>query len=352
MPLERPTLTELHERIKADLRSHLPGADTELRRGNIQVLSKVHAGATHTLHGFLQRMSLQVMADTAEAEYLERHTAIWGITRKPASKAAGQLEATGVTGSVIPAGTEWERADGARFATDAEATITEGAASLSITASAAGADGDTVEGSQLTLVGYVPGLDQVAEVAESGLSGGADEEADDSLRQRLLTRIQEPPHGGAQTDYEAWALEVPGVTRAYVYPNRTGAGTVGVTVLTDDADGGPIPSSTVIETVREYIDERRPVTADVTVFACSASPVAFDIRLTPDTATVRAAVQAEIEDLFRRESEPEGTLLISHIREAISIAAGEADHTLNSPSADIEAGAGELLTVGTIAWEA
>ncbi len=36
--------------------------------------------------------------------------------------------------------------------------------------------------------------------------------------------------------YEQWAREVPGVARAFVYPNYFGLGTVGITFLTDGID--------------------------------------------------------------------------------------------------------------------
>ena len=47
---------------------------------------------------------------------------------------------------------------------------------------------------------------------------------------------------------------------------------------------------------------------------------------------------------------PGGTLLISHIREAISIAAGEVDHTLLTPDADQTVTAAQINTLGTLTW--
>jgi len=65
---------------------------------------------------------------------------------------------------------------------------------------------------------------------------------------------------------------------------------------------------------------------------------------------VQAAVEASLRDLIAREAEPGGTLLISRIREAISIAAGESDHVLTSPTTNQTAAAGEIFTMGAIAW--
>ena len=102
--------------------------------------------------------------------------------------------------------------------------------------------------------------------------------------------------------------------------------------------------------VQDYIDERRPVTAQVTVLAPVAVPLALTIALTPDTTAVRAAVTAELQDLLRRDAKPGGTILISRIREAISVSAGEQNHVLTVPSVDVTHAAGEMPTLGTITW--
>jgi uncharacterized phage protein gp47/JayE len=89
----------------------------------------------------------------------------------------------------------------------------------------------------------------------------------------------------------------------------------------------------------------------VTVVAPVAVPLDLTITgLTPDTAAVRAAIEAEIIDLLRREAVPGGTILLSHLREAISIAAGEADHALTIPAANVTHATGELAVLGTITW--
>ncbi|HEU4708293.1 MAG TPA: baseplate J/gp47 family protein, partial [Methylophilaceae bacterium] len=209
--------------------------------------------------------------------------------------------------------------------------------------------GNEDAGSTLSLSSPITGLNSDATVGVDGLSGGTDQEDDASLRARLISRIQQPPHGGAKFDYETWAKEVAGVTRAWVYPNELGLGTVVVRFVRDD-DASIIPDAGEVTTVQDYIDARRPVTADVTVVAPTAVPLDFTIELTPNTSTVKAAVQAELEDLLKREAEPGGTILLSHIREAISIAAGEENYTMSSPSADVTHSTGEIATMGTITW--
>lgn len=350
MPFDRPTLLALIARIASDLESRLPGADARLRRQVLAVVGRALAGAAHGLHGHLAYLAAQLLPDTADTDYLERHASIWGVPRKQAAQAVGNLVFTGTTGAVIPAGTVLTRSDGAEVSTDAEATLVAGTATVAVTVTLAGTDGNTVAASTLNLVNPIEGVNPTAAVDASGLTGGTDIETDTALRARVIARIRNPPHGGRAEDYEMWALEVAAVTRAWIKPLYLGDGTVGVIFVCDDQEGSIIPDAAKVEEVQAYIDERRPVTADVTVFAPAPVELDLTIAVVPDTAAVKAAVEAELADLLRREAEPGGTILLSHLNEAISTAAGETNHVLTVPAADVTVAAGELSILGTITW--
>lgn len=349
MPFSRPDLPTLINRAEADIETRLPGADARLRRSNLNVLARVHSGAAHGLYGYLEWIARQVIIDTADGDMLERHASIWGVARKAASPAVGNVTVTGTNGASVPADSTLARSDGAQYTTDAEATISGGTATIAVTAVDGGQAGNASAASSLSFDTPIDDVSATATVAVGGLTGGADIEADDDLRARLLARIQQPPHGGASYDYVAWALEVPGVTRAWVYPAELGLGTVTVRFVRDD-DASPIPDAGEVTAVQEYIDSVRPVTADVTVVAPIAVPLNFTIDLTPDTAAIRAAVEAELRDLLLREAEPGATILLSHIREAVSLASGENDHILTVPAANVTHAVGEMATFGTITW--
>ena len=59
---------------------------------------------------------------------------------------------------------------------------------------------------------------------------------------------------------------------------------------------------------------------------------------------------AELRDLIQREAIPGGTLLISHIREAISVAAGEQEHVLSSPTENQTVPSYQVITFGGPTW--
>lgn len=349
MPFERPTLAELIAQAQADTEARLPGSDARTRRSNLNVLARVLAGATHGLYGYLDFLARQVFPDTADAEHLDRWGAIWGVTRKPPAFAVGTLSFAGQAGAVIPAGSVL--AIGAvEYETDADVTFTGATASGAVTALMPGAAGNQAAALTLAFVSPVSGVSASATVAAGGLAGGVDAESDAALRGRLLDRIRQPPQGGAAHDYAAWALEVPDITRAWVYPEELGPGTVTIRVVSDAAPGGLIPAAPKIAEVQAWIDARRPVTANPTVVAPVAVALDLSIQLLPSTQAIRDAVTAEIADLIRREAVPGGTILLSHLREAISLAAGETDHVLVAPVANVAHATGQIAVPGVITW--
>ena len=352
MPFNRSSLTDLIQRVESDVISRL-GTGTPTRAAASRVLSRAMAGAVHELYGYVDFISRQVIPETAEGEYLEAWATTFGVTRKAATFAAGDVIFTGADASTIPTGTALQLPDGTEYTTTADGVIAAGVATVPVTVGPAGSAGNVENGVTLTLTSPVAGVDGTATV--DAITGGADVETDEALLARLLARIQTPPRGGSAADYKNWALEVEGVTRAFVFPLRYGAGTVGVTFVRD-GDADLVPDAGEVQAVQDYIEARRPVTADVTVFAPVPVEIDLTIKLQPNTAAVRAAVTAEIEDAILRTSEPDGFVFVSKLDEAASIADGEDDHEITAitpapTNGRILAGTDGLLVAGTITFE-
>lgn len=408
MSFERPTLTELVDRIQTDFVSRLDLTGAVLRRSMVYVLARVVAGAAHMLHGHLEFLARQLFPDLSEVEFLERQGALFGVTRNAPAFAAGDVIVWGTDTTVVPMSTVLVRADAVEYTTDAvgtiatltawaaltaytvgqlrrnggviyqvitagtsaasggptgtDADITDGtvhwshiatgtaAVIIAVTASVAAEDGNADSGVSLAFESPVAGANAECTVTYAGLVSGTDEETDDAYRIRVKERMSDPPQGGAEADYVAWAKAVAGVTRVWVYPLELGEGTVTVRFMRDD-DDDPFPEAGEVSDVQDYIDEVRPVTADVTVVAPIEDAVDFDFAsITPDNADVRAAVEAELADFFSRVPEPGGGVFLSALRTAIGQAEGVEDYDLTTPAADITQTTGELATLGTVTW--
>ncbi len=353
MPFQRPTLADLRDQIRRDFNARLPGADALLRQSNLRVIADVFAGISYLHYGYQVWLSRQLFPDTAETVFLERWASIWGLTRRPATAALGAIAVRGTPGAIVPPGAEFQRLDRVRYQTEDGATLgADGTATVAVVAEVAGSSGEAVAGTTVTTVGAIAGVVADATVADPGMAGGADQETDDQLRTRLLARIQTPPMGGSASDYVDWTLEVPGVTRVWVAPQEQGPGTVVVRFAMDDAaHPNGIPTAADVALVQAHLDAVRPVTAQVIVVAPIAHAIDITIAtLTPDTPSVRAAAEAELADTLFRNGVPGGTLFVSWLWEAVSVAAGERHHRIVQPPGDVTLGPGELPILGTVTY--
>lgn len=350
MSFARPTLSEIIARIESDIETRLATGKL-LASSFLAIFARAFAGAVHLLYGYVSWAILQLFPDTATDEFMTRWAGIWGVQRNPATFATGNVQFSGVNGSIIPEGTRLKRSDGSFFLTESSATITAGIALVPVKAIDAGTAGNTPATAAMQVVNSLSGVSTNAMVGPAGINGGLDSESNDSLRQRLLDRIQQPAHGGALFDYVKWAKEVTGVTRAWATSNEFGLGTVGLTFVMD-GEANIIPDSNKVAEVQAYIDSpyRRPATAELVTYAPTPVPLDFEIQITPDTADVRVNVEASLRDLLIRTAEPGGTILLSKIREAVSVAAGENDNEVILPAANVTHSDHEIAIFGAITW--
>ncbi len=348
MAFSRPSLQQLIDRLGTDLKTRLGLTGAVLRRSVVGVLARVYGAAVHSLYGYLDYIARQAHPLTAEGQWLDRWAALWRVARKPAAFAAGEVTFNGIAGSEIALGTIVQRSDGEQYQSNQTVTIQSGLVNVPVSALDGGIQGNLSSDTVLSLISPIAGVQTRARSVRDFISGG-DNETDTDFRARLIARIQSPPQGGTKEDYRQWALSVPGVTRAFVFEHFLGGGTVGVSFVMDNA-ANLIPDAAKVAEVRAVIEVNRPLMVDVSVFAPIAVVVDFDIRLRPNQPAVQAAVQNELLDLLRRESQPGQTILLSHMNEAVSIAAGEVDHSLVRPRENINLNENEIALMGSITW--
>lgn len=344
MPFETPSLPVLISRTQSDL------ASESLRRSDAQVLARTLSGTAYGLYGYLDWIADQILPDKADEETLERIAALrLNRPRNAAQPAEGSVNFSAAAGAVLDVDIVLQAGDGRMYRVTDGVTTVAGTNTTTIAAVEAGSLGNADAGLQLTLVQPVAGVTNAFAVIAPGLSGGIERESVESLRARVIRSYRVIPHGGSADDYETWALEFPGVTRAWCRGNYLGPGTVGLFVMRDN-DPVPLPNMAQLQEIKDYIEPLRPVTAELYLLAPVLKPVLYSIHPVPDTTAVRAAITASLKDLHERESGLGNKLLISHIREAISGAAGETDHSLTVPAADVTSATNELLTFGGITW--
>ncbi|WP_026601696.1 baseplate J/gp47 family protein [Methylomonas sp. 11b] len=351
----RPTLPEILTRVSVDM-DIVGGVDPTQYNAIIEGLKQALSGVSHGLHGHLDYLATQYHPYTAAGLSLKQYAAVYDITNIAATAAGGQVTFGGSNGAVIAAGTLLQSRYGVEYATLAEVTIVGGSALAAVQAVITGAAGNLAASEVLSLISPIAGVNASPTLTGDGLTGGADIEEEGDLQARYFRRVRNPVQGGSKSDYETWALEFPGVTRAWPVPLGMGDGTVVVYFMMDDTYSNGIPLTADATALFNYIDPLRPAgMSGLYVVPPIATPLNPTIALRPNNAAVRAAVEAQLAALILDEAAPEdgtgtGVLKLSHIREAISVAVGETDHSLTSPTANVTPATGHIVTLGTVTF--
>lgn len=363
MPLQTPTLEDWRKRGRDYVLANLPPRSVILPNSPLRVMTDGSSGLSYMVMLYLAELAQQLLPDTAQGDWLRRHAEIWlKEGPKPASYAVGMIALTGVVSSIVAQGAVFsaQAADGTAvlIETIADTTIGSGSTPVAARALTPGAAGNLDAGTSLSASQGQQGVSAVATVI--ALAGGVDAESDDDLRVRVLDRIQKPPMGGDADDYVAWALEMPGVTRAWCSPNELGPGTVTVRFMCDvlRASAGGFPTTADVAAVQAHIDSVRPVTADLFVVAPIPEPISFTITsLSNDSAGLRAAIATSVQSMLMVQAapayadngvgQPAQTIYAAWVSDAIYQTAGVnyfdltmADHPMPSN--------GSLAVLGTI----
>lgn len=287
---------------------------------------------------------------TATGAYLDRKVAEQGITRKPATRATGQVTITGQPGTTIEVGTK-VASDTVFYSTIESKTIGDTAQATVM-----------VECDEYGTVGNCPaGVIKSFPVTTSGLSAvinavpftnGYDGEPDSELRQRYLDKVRTPPTSGNKYHYLAWAKEVTGIGDARVFPLWDGPGTVKVVIL--DSNKQP-PGAELLQAVADHIEDVRPIGATVTV--ASATGVNIDIAATLTLATgytaeqVAGYIEANITDYLKSIAFVETYVSYAKIGSTVLDTEGVLDYsglTVNEGTANIAIGDTEVAVLGTV----
>lgn len=349
MPYTTPDYRAIRDAILRDIVNQLPsasvGADSDFA-----MRANAVGSAIEGLYQHQQWLARQILPDTADSDYLERHASLRGITRKPTSAATGTVHFSGAVGSAIPALTEAKTNGGVSVITTADAVIgAGGTVDVAARASVSGVAGNQAAATPLTLISAPAGVQSQASIVT--MSGGSDIESDASLLARLLVDIRLPPAGGAPHDYMTWSLEVPGVIDSYIFTQRRAANSVDVVI---EAAGG-VPSAQLIADVTAHIASVRPCCADVLVMGpglvvvnITAILTLSGITLAEATTLITARLSAYFATLHVGDS-----ILRSKLIMLMMEVPGVIDVSLTTPAANVtilaDATHSQLAQLGALA---
>lgn len=272
---------------------------------------------------------------TASGDDLDRCCADYGIIRTKATYAEGNVKLVGIPGTYTGLRVS---ADDIIFSLPEKVIIPpNGETVVRCVCTVAGLGGNVPAGSINNLI---PSSYKITSVInEEATSEGYDEEDDESLRARALEYINEPPTSGNIANYKQWALEVSGVKSAQIYDLARGNGTVDVVII---ADEDTVATQQLLDKVAKYIEDKRPIGADVEVTAASSFTVLISAVIKAKSGYTKESIENTLYDLLKEYlSNLSGkSTLISYIKMADIIFSCEGvedvtDYTLNGGKVSI-----------------
>lgn len=299
----------------------------------------------------VQALGLGGYLQTAGGEWLdalvESH---YALGRQPSTflRGAVRLTAAQDSGATAPPGLIVGTASGLKYQTLAAVNIPAGGyTDVPVQAESPGAHYNVPAGTLTVLHTPLPGL-SVTNLPGWIAEAGADTESDDALRRRASLRWAELGGGATRAAYEYWAYTAhPAVDRVTVLDEHPrGQGTVDVLIWGSGGIGDE-----VVTAVDNYIQPRRPLTADVLVYSATERLVPLTVDLYApgaDQAGIEAQVHAGLAGL-QRETSIGGTLYAAQITEVAMLPAGMLDARLST--GDIVLRPTEALTLQpTLSW--
>lgn len=342
----RPSYLEIKARIEADLAA-MPAVIRE-------AITASDAREFHSLYAYLDWIRKQISPLTCDLDMLYVWAALYFVTRLDATAANGTVLATGNIGSMVLADTILRGTNGLDYKVLSAVTLGAGNNPITLRCTTTGSESNLIAGQILTLIDPIAGVDTEFTVAETGLTGGAEQELVDAWRARVVDEWQVVVSRGARSgkpdDYRAWAKRAhPSVTTALVQLHTLGIGTVLVRPICNSLENR-LPTAAVLEAVAATLATYAPATADWRLGTPITHNVAFDIDLLPgfDTAQNRTDISNAINTTILAETSETSVLAMAEVDAAIATVTTQ--YTRIAPVADIAVGAGEVLVFDGITW--
>lgn len=235
-----PNLEETTSFLVAFWKALFPGSNVGSRFSYHWKRMRAFAGGVMDVHAHVQSAQDDVMPDSAQGAYLTRWGGIVGVPKKSATAARGEnaLRCYGTPGSVVDGDYLQHLATGFRYRVTEIGTVGVSATYVDVDVAAinTGAATRLLAGETLVFEAPPPGIEANALLVEDLDQDGFDDEQDGSYSVRVNSELAKPRMGGHEDDFVKWLLAMPGVSAAFCYPNRAGAGTVDVTAM-HTADG-------------------------------------------------------------------------------------------------------------------
>lgn len=333
MSLTTPTTKDINDNIIAQLEASLGQSIPLLPKSFSRILSKAIAGVFVLLYKYAGFMFLQIFVRTASSEITTingkqiRPLIEWGRLigvgdPTPATQAEHTITVVvELKVGSLASGTQLiNSANGVTYITIGDVLLNADTVTATIRAvsdqsggGGAGTIGNLNPGDVVSFANPIANVARNATILAQTVTG-ANAEAIEVYRQRVIDRFQKRPQGGAYADYELWGEEAAGIINIYPYTSTTPGIVEIYAEATVASSGSPdgIPTAAQLQAVEDAINydqaglaTRRPANALINVQAITRK--GFDVTVSGLTVDNLAAVQDQISEAveaFFLDAEP------------------------------------------------
>ncbi|UEL47361.1 baseplate J/gp47 family protein [Terrisporobacter hibernicus] len=239
---------------------------------------------------------LKVMfVEDAYDEYLDKKAGELGMKRKLGNKAQGTVRVYAPDNTLIPRNATIVTDEGLVFLVYRQVYIKSEYVDVLVEAENVGEDYNIQANmSWNTTISDTENntIEVESIVNDNNFTGGVEIESDDDFRERIFQQAQNPSTSGNSQDYINWCKEIDSIENVTVRPLWNGANTV--KLIVSDKDKQPV-SSVILKKCDEYIQDIRPILADVTV----CNPEIFEVNISINIYTKYSieSIKEEIQEL-------------------------------------------------------
>lgn len=288
-------------------------------------------------------------ADTATGKDLDRIVGEVGIVRKQATKSTGYITVTGINGSKIVSG-EKVSSNSINFMFLEDKKIENNTVDVLVECEIYGTDGNVPVGAIKYFPKTLQGLQTVTN--KEAFVNGYNEEDDEALRERYYIKVRTPATSGNIYHYKQWCLETTGVGDCRIVPLWNGNGTVKCVIINSNKKGA---NETLINSVKENIENNRPIGATVTVVSAAEKEIDITFNLTIEESynieNIKKSIENSIIEYLKDIAFNKTYVSLAKVGAFILDTDGVVDYTelkLNGTANNIQIGNEEVAILGQV----
>lgn len=271
--------------IKNDILNNLEYEVSKIEGGYAYDVASAHAKKLKEIYDKLAEIFPELFPWSCTKEpYLSMHLQTFGLTRREAVKARGEVTITGKVGVILSPGIVVISRLGIKYETIENGVIgSNGEAVVAIECQEAGIVGNCGIGDITTF--EIANTDVYGVTNKEKIENGADIESVEMAKERMHEKASMPAHSGNKNNYILWAKSVAGVGKVTVWGagEKEGVNAGQVEIMISDYSYG-VADEELVRDVQTYIDTVKIINADVTVksFIAKNITIAAQIKHSPN----------------------------------------------------------------------